>query len=332
MIKYYAHIKNGKSAEISPVSSDSTVVIGVSVGSDTHENGKLQATLECLKQKGFKKFVFVIADTLQRHTLSLSNPSLTPDVLANLADHLGDQWIARNKDSIREVIGTHYEIVKWKDILAMGCFKEWEAKLKGTDTEFHMPEGFDEAVEKTSQQFIERYKRQYLSNIPSDTVLKECAIKYITEECAGLIGFGLSRKFEYFAYPSQIISAFAFVQENFLTFKDESTTYLEYIPIGIKPVKPSHDSAVHLVTSQSAMFARRPPVVDEQNSARTRAAFEGMTTAFLTSGVGVARTQEFFLGLLCGSTGHIIDEIHGDADTPTSTSTGETRAPTPVLS
>lgn len=335
MGKYKAHIKAGQSGEIADISSESTVVIGISVGSDVHENGKLQATLECLKEKGFKKFIFVIADTLQRYTLSLTNPKFDADDLADLADHLGDQWIQRNKDCIQEAIGNHYEIVKWKAITAMSYFKEWLGKLNGHIKEFSVPEGFNEAVDKTVQQFIERYKRQNSDSTIIESTLIMRAKQYVKEECAGLIGFGLDRKLDYFAYPNQLIPAFAFVQEKFLTF-EANKAYLRYLSIGIKSVTPKQDNVISLFGHQHTIFAQQSQEKDSSGGTQTRAnfitdAFKGMTLGFLSArDADVKKTQELFRALLRYDSDLIAAEEE-KKDTSTS-STTISMTSTPVLS
>jgi hypothetical protein len=147
-----AHLKQG-SPEIE---KGSTCVLGISVGQIAHENGQLIETLKLLKKSGITKFIFLVADSLQRYTLALTELTLKPDQFKNVADNLGKQWIARNTENISSIIGNDYRIIYWGRILENENFQLYyrDIELKLSDDE-----DFRNAVESTADSFIKRYQR-----------------------------------------------------------------------------------------------------------------------------------------------------------------------------
>lgn len=141
------------SAKILP---DSDCALGLSIGGAAHENGQLKATLITLKRTKIKHYHFVIADELQRFTLStLNNAKLDPDDLREIAIKKGDEWIERNEDTIREVVGNNFTYIRWAEITKKKSFQEWKQKFENDNSN-----EFLESVQKTIDAFMDHYNNK----------------------------------------------------------------------------------------------------------------------------------------------------------------------------
>ncbi len=90
---------------------NSKCVMIISVGQKYHEMGEFYAAI-ALVNKHFGYCNILVCDTLQRHTMNISQQEVSEDELYVLSKTAGDKWIERNMQYI-STLTIPYTISRW---------------------------------------------------------------------------------------------------------------------------------------------------------------------------------------------------------------------------
>lgn len=189
--------------------ADSTCLLTISVGQETHE-GELFALTIDLVNKSFKSCIILVDDSLQRYTMALSSES-SPNHLYKQAILEGEQWLRRNKKYYTQLT-IPYKILHWDQWLKHDSFKEHKKTIKQL---LKTDETYLNAFKDTANGFL----RKYCNRIAADTLNMNRANKlimdYLIEECTALcLWVDLDCQFE--LYPGTRNNAMSATHKNFV--------------------------------------------------------------------------------------------------------------------
>jgi len=195
-----------------------TVVLPISVGQDYHEGEVFAETLRQIASS-FDHVVIVIADTLQRHSLTVKG---TPQSAAReVALENGRTWQIKNQASLDALPHGFYTLQTWDEWLSKPGFA---AKKANVDQKYIDDITFSSSVtgamnehKKTHHAKVRAAKKQ---NINVDFLYRE----YVLEEAA-VIALWIEAGYNYMAYPVGCN------QVNKLIFDCMSTMYTESIQL-----------------------------------------------------------------------------------------------------
>jgi hypothetical protein len=171
-------------------------VVSISVGSQAHEGEKFRATIKMVN-KYFQKCIIVMGDTLQRHTMASNFVDKTADDLRNLSEHLGDEWLGRNFEAIKDELKIPYEIVRWDHWLNDDKFPGHLEIVKNLYT---TNQEFKSSVDETIEEFMKRYKSRN-PNLNEQKIIAN-SLNYLLEECACMLQL-IDLGYDYEVYTSK---------------------------------------------------------------------------------------------------------------------------------
>jgi len=173
----------------------SHAMILISVGQSYHENEKMVATLDLIERK-FKKYTFIVADTLQRHNIGLRS-GLNENESLLLAKKNGEIWIKTYLQDIQNRKG-FFEVKRWDDYLKS---KEFKDKLniinKITENEEH---SISKGIISSVNEYMRRGSRENMSSKDRAIQEKACTT-YLKEECAIML-LWVDDGFNFEVYPT----------------------------------------------------------------------------------------------------------------------------------
>ena len=202
----------------------STCIVPISLGQPYHEGEPFKAIMQ-LVNKHFKACTLIVADTLQRHTLSLYQGDLSEEALFQLALKNGEEWLMRNKEIISSMT-IPCQITRWEEWRQNPEFLD---KLRIVEQLHRENTGFKDALYITAQTFVDRFKK-HATDLNLEKAFNQ-SIKYIKEECACNFLF-IKKLFAFILYPKACSKAFAFFDEKLLKLQCPST--LKRVMIGFR--------------------------------------------------------------------------------------------------
>lgn len=161
---------------------ESTCLLRISVGQNSHEDGRFEATMELIKNS-FRHCTVALHDTLQRHTMAIAKQDETPVRLRDKALSLGDSWLDRNKHHC-EKMAEELTVVRWDEWLSKAEYADWKntilAQLES-----------DEQYQKSFQHSIDEYLVRYARRLENPSLLdcdraEQLCLDYLVEECAAM--------------------------------------------------------------------------------------------------------------------------------------------------
>lgn len=164
----------------------------ISVGQKYHENNKLDASIDIIN-KTFSFCYILLADTLQRHTISYSEPQISE----HIALKKGDEWLERNNEIIKKFI-ISYQIIRWDFFRSHKNFDFYESKIKESYLYKNL---FNNIVNDTCFNFYKIYTKH--NKFIEYEKFKQTSINYILEECA-VINLFTELNSEYMIYPNKL--------------------------------------------------------------------------------------------------------------------------------
>ena len=130
--------------------SSSTCYIGVSVGQPYHDGDAFFQTIDKIDEMGFKECIFVVADTLQRHTIMIRNPGMLEETARQKAFEEGSAWLERNRAYL-DRFSTRKAIVRWDEWLSNPRYDEKKAAIR---QKYADDEVFKSTISTVSTKFI----------------------------------------------------------------------------------------------------------------------------------------------------------------------------------
>jgi tRNA-dependent cyclodipeptide synthase len=203
----------------------SKVIVPISIGNTSYESIRLTAILNFLNKKVGQCDV-VIADTLQRHNLRISNPDLTESELILKTKKMGQDWLARNQYSFLELTQPHH-VFYWDEYLKNIQFNEAHEKiiqLYRENQEFQM------SVQNTIANFTHRSSKWNPNGIDQ----KDCTA-YLLEETAILILLFAEHQYNFIVYPNDMLPCLKCAREFFLT--KTSPDLVEWLRVYVRTKK-----------------------------------------------------------------------------------------------
>lgn len=200
--------------------SKSKCILTVSVGQPNHEEDKLLSAIIAVN-KHFSFCTIMVCDSLQRFTMKFSsNVSLAE--LHIESNNLGDKWIERNLQAIRQ-LSIPYSISRWDCWISHPHFN---SKKTIIDDLYNNDKRFKETIDDTANNFVVR--KLDMLGIDKKSAI-ELSKQYLLEECAVMLiqaddlnGFEI--------YPSQRNDAMDYVHKKIISVIDGSLM----LPVSIK--------------------------------------------------------------------------------------------------
>lgn len=159
--------------------SKSNCLLTISVGQETHENGRFLSTL-ALIERSFSACVIALHDSLQRHTIALSEQG-EADSFHERAISVGDAWLERNGQYINK-LRVPLKIIRWDQWMRDTKFLESKDRvLLELKRCFKYREVFSSTVEDYLSRYYRRLKHENLFDKERGQRL---CMDYLIEECA----------------------------------------------------------------------------------------------------------------------------------------------------
>lgn len=190
--------------------NSSQCLLSISVGQESHENGKFEATIDLVNQS-FESCVLLVGDSLQRHTMFLGQTEDADD-LYNLAVLEGDAWLERNKKSYGKLNHLN-KIIRWDTWLYHPNYissQEMIKKMIDSDA------SYKQAFDRTIIEFLTRYCSRMATQADfNEKRAYQLCFDYLVEECTAMILWPeLECHFE--VYPSKRNLAMAETHRRFV--------------------------------------------------------------------------------------------------------------------
>lgn len=187
-------------------------LLTISVGQEVHEGEKFYTTIG-LVSSAFSQCTILVDDSLQRHSMMLSDFSHPEDVLQQSIIE-GDRWLERNRE-LYETLQIPYEIIRWDKWLYHENYSYYhDLILKRYNTD----QDYKRAIDSSAQDFISRYMRRLDNNdFDYDRGLGLC-FDYLLEECVAMC-LWVEGAYDFEVYPNKRNAAMTathniFVKEN----------------------------------------------------------------------------------------------------------------------
>lgn len=173
----------------------SNAMLTISVGQPNHEGTKFEATLK-LVNKNFSRCVFLVADSLQRYTISILKQNHNLESLRHIANIEGNRWIERTHALCDKVLTIPYEVSRWDYWLQHKDFRRYYEKvcfLYNNDAEYKC------VVENTIEMYLSRLQKRGQSR--NSRWERELSLNYMLEESA-VVNLLIDMKCQFEIYPS----------------------------------------------------------------------------------------------------------------------------------
>ena len=157
---------------------DSTGLLTISVGQESHETERFAATVELINQS-FNGCYVMLYDTLQRYTMAL-NSSHDPEYFHSNALELGNQWLQRNEQYWQSIKGLK-GIIRWDEWLKLSRFSHQKKQIEQMlNVDLEYKKIFDSTIELYLKKYINRlsdtsfFDEERAYNLCFDYLLEEC--------------------------------------------------------------------------------------------------------------------------------------------------------------
>jgi tRNA-dependent cyclodipeptide synthase len=175
----------------------------ISVGQKYHEGEKLEACIDLIN-KSFSYCDIIMADTLQRHTISLKEDNFEQKSLI-----MGDEWLIRN-DNILKNLSIPYKITRWNEFRFHEKYEYYSILINEM---YENNNRFKISVDNTINKFQTNYLK-YNQCVEIEKINSIC-LRYILEECA-ILNLFTNFNSEYMIYPAKLPSSFDVILENII--------------------------------------------------------------------------------------------------------------------
>lgn len=161
-------------------------ILPISVGQDYHKKDLLNKTLDQLFKTGFRHFLVVVADTLQRHTLALSEEAANSEDMLLNAKMAGDQWLEDTKEIFDDFTTTNDDlkslrIVRWEIWQTQSIFESQVSQIR---ERYSRDSVFRSVVDRVVTRFVHGFLAAH-PDIPFDRERAgKLSEEYILEEAA----------------------------------------------------------------------------------------------------------------------------------------------------
>lgn len=207
----------------------SSVVLILSMGQETAEWEKLAAQLELINNN-FKECIVVLADTLQRYTLKVTEKLKYSEVY-DVALQRGKLWLKRNQTVLSKLTIPH-KITTWNDWLEHPNYQE---NRKLIDCHFENSPSFKQAFLNTAELFYSRYQTR-IGTVSSVSKREEdisYCLEYLKEESTIIMPIWAKEGINFIIYPSEIPEALQAAYECLVKPK-YGDTVARWIPVKFK--------------------------------------------------------------------------------------------------
>ena len=176
----------------------STCIIPISVGQPIHEGQKFVAAIKLINAS-FKSCTILVDDSVQRHTMAISN-SADADRLYELAVQEGSDWLKRNESGYQQLT-IPYNIMRWDDWLNSKPFEESYRRVKQYYSEnVHFQHAIQANIESFLSRYFARLEDTSSSSIDPSRAFSLC-LDYLLEECA-VMCLWVEGNYAFEVYPS----------------------------------------------------------------------------------------------------------------------------------
>ena len=195
---------------------NSTCLLTISIGQETHEDNRFAATMEMIKQS-FKGCTIALHDVLQRHTIALAYNKEASNFY-DMAIAAGDSWLERNKEYLSNS-AIPINVLRWDSWLSDPDYEKHKsmvlAEIKSDD---HYREQFDLTIDD----YLSRYCRRLEKPLDFDKQrAHRLCLDYLIEECAVMCLWPNSNC-QYELYPSKHNAAMEATRIKFLEKENKS--------------------------------------------------------------------------------------------------------------
>lgn len=207
--------------------------VTVSLGKEVHEGNKLISTLGIVNEN-FQSCVIMLDDTLQWYTNAILKSHLPPRILIQEAYEAGNDWLSRNKKAY-EMLTIPYRIVRWDDLV---LDKEFSPTLTEVMEAYYKNPDFQRAINENIIEFLNRVEKKNLPNYDRKQAFALC-LRYLFEECAGMIMWAKKHNCHFEIYPNGRNSAMEATHKFFIQPRYSNLL----LPVGVRFSKRNLDPA-----------------------------------------------------------------------------------------
>jgi hypothetical protein len=218
----------------------SQCLMTISVGQQTHEDERFDATME-LVNASFGSCILCVDDSLQRHTMAL-NAEEDADFFYETSIKEGDLWLARNEKYYSKLTILK-KIIRWERWLNHPNYNTQKSKIrKLIETDPTYKAAFDHAIDE----FLGKYRERLANPEGFDMVrARQLSFDFTLEECTALsLWPELTCHFE--VYPNRHNSAIEETRRRFVL--PDYPDLLRAVTIGFrnaKQIKPQRFESLH---------------------------------------------------------------------------------------
>lgn len=155
-------------------------LVTLSIGQPYHEGQHLAATLNLVNQT-FSSCTFILGDTLQRHTMRISQPMMDEEACLQQSQTKGAMWL-KNNMTLLSKLDIPWTIKRWNHWLRHARFPEL---LKTIEQTRLSESSYQYAFEENIQTYLERLESRNELKLDRSLAHQQC-LKYLQEECAAM--------------------------------------------------------------------------------------------------------------------------------------------------
>lgn len=209
-VKSFKCVFRGTSPEEKTSFKDSKCLLTISVGQEAHEGEYFRSTIELINQS-FQSCVILVDDSLQRHTMALTEPQ-DADYFYQTSIQLGDLWLERSA-AVYGALNIPYIIMRWDHWLQ---HELWQSTRQQLMQALASDQYYAQAVNASVDEFLRRYTSRLPDGLQIDMQrARQLCMDYLLEECSALCLWP-ELNCNYEVYPSARNSAMAETHARFV--------------------------------------------------------------------------------------------------------------------
>lgn len=170
----------------------SSCLLPISVGQLVHEGEKLQATLSLINRT-FQSCTLLVDDTIQRHTMKITNDNMTDAELYIKSYEAGTAWLDRNKN-IYTQLEIPYQILRWDYWYNHPRFKQ---QLELVNNLYNTNVEYKNNIHDTIEEYLTRNNH----NSNKHELPFAICLDYLKEECA-IMTLWIEGQYQFEVYPT----------------------------------------------------------------------------------------------------------------------------------
>lgn len=186
----------------------SKCLMTLSIGQKIHYGEYLAATLHEV-EKIFSECIFVVGDTLQRHTRSIVL-NQEPETLRAQMRKEGDEWIEQNVKILTQ-LNIPWKIIRWDTLLQKPIAQDTLVSLRFS---YNTDQFYKNEVDKNIDEFIMRAKNRDAIHCNENIARQRC-LDYLLEECS-IMFIWTAEGCRYELYPNGRVGALQATYEHFI--------------------------------------------------------------------------------------------------------------------